>query len=124
MGRTIKDIFLACARPDLVHDLWLFIAATISVASYPFDPRPLLGGIFLFIFIVVAMITIFVYAQMHRDTTLSHITNTNPGELGLDFWIKLVALGIGPLLALLTALFPDMAGFLASWLQPSVQAIK
>jgi len=104
--------------------LWLFIAATISVASYPFDPRPLLSGIFLFVFIVVATIMIFVYAQMHRDTTLSHITNTNPGELGLDFWIKLVTVGIGPSLALLTALFPEMAGFLASWLQPSSQAIK
>ena len=111
-------------RTIAIGMLWLFVAATISVASYPFDPRPLLGGIFVFVFILVAAITIYVYAQMHRDTTLSYITNTNPGELGMDFWIKLVALGIGPLAALLTALFPDMASFFTSWMQPSVQAIK
>ena len=111
-------------RTLAVGMLCLFMAATISVASYPFDPRPLLGGIFLFVFVLVGTITVLVYAQMHRDTTLSHITNTNPGELGLDFWIKLVALGTGPLLALLTALFPDMASFFTSWLQPSLQAIK
>ena len=104
--------------------LWLFVAATISVASYPFDPRPFLGGIFLFVFGLVGAIIFFVYAGMHRDTTLSYVTNTNPGELGTDFWIKLIALGAGPLLALLTALFPDAAGFVTSWLMPGVQAIK
>lgn len=104
--------------------LWLFIAATLSVASYPFDPRPLLSGIFLVVFLIVAAIFIFVYAQMHRDTTLSHITNTKPGELGLDFWTKLIGLGAGPLLALLTALFPEFTSFISSWLQPGMQAMK
>ncbi len=38
--------------------------------------------------------------------------------------MKLVAFGAGPLLALLTALFPEIANFVGSWLQPSVEAIK
>ena len=62
--------------------IWLFLGATLSVASYPFDPRPVISGIFVFVFLVVAAVMIFVYGQMHRDATLSHITNTNPGELG------------------------------------------
>lgn len=103
---------------------WLFTTATISFVSYPFDPRPVLGGIFLLLFVLVGAVVFFVYAGMHRDTTLSHITNTTPGELGWAFWAKLAAIGIGPLLAVLTALFPAMAGFLTSWLQPSVEAIK
>jgi hypothetical protein len=61
---------------------------------------------------------------MHRDPTLSHITNTNPGELGADFWMKLITFGIGPLLGLLTALFPDITGFVTSWLQPAAGSIK
>lgn len=111
-------------RTMVMGMLCLFLAATLSVASYPFDPRPVLSGIFLFVFVVVGTIVFFVYAQMHRDTTLSHITNTTPGELGMEFWLKLVAVGAGPLLALLTALFPEIANFVGSWLQPSVEAIK
>ena len=103
---------------------FLFIAATISIASYPFDPRPLLGGTFLALFVVIAAIIIFVYAEIHRDPTLSYITNTDPGKLGMDFWVKLIAFGIGPLVGLLTALFPEFTGFLTSWLQPAVGAIK
>ncbi len=104
--------------------LWLFVAATVSVASYPFDPRPVLSAIFLSVFVAVGAIVIFVYAGMHRDTTLSHITNTTPGQLGLDFWLKLLGFGAGPLLGLITAVFPEIAGFITSWLQPSVEAIK
>ena len=102
----------------------LFIAATLSVSSYPFDPRPLLGGTLLALFAVTAAIIIFVYAEVHRDPTLSYITNTDPGKLGVDFWMKLITFGIGPLVGLLTALFPAITGFLTAWLQPSVQAIK
>jgi len=102
----------------------LFLGATLSVASYPFDPRPVTSGIFVVVFFTVAAVMVFVYAEMHRDPTLSHITNTNPGELGSDFWIKLVTFGIGPFLGLITALFPDLTGFFASWLQPAVGSIK
>ena len=102
----------------------LFLGATLSVASYPFDPRPVTSGIFVFVFVMVAVVIIFVYGQMHRDVTLSHITNTSPGELGLDFWIKLFTFGVGPLLALITALFPYLAGVVTSWLQPAVSNMK
>jgi len=102
----------------------LFIAATLSVASYPFDPRPLLGGMFLVLFALVATIIIFVYAEIHRDPTLSYITNTDPGKLGGDFWVKLLTFGIGPLLGLITAMFPEVAAFISAWLQPGIEAIK
>jgi hypothetical protein len=83
-----------------------------------------LSGIFLFVFFVVGAIVFSVYAEMHRDATLSHITNTNPGELGMEFWFKLIAFGAGPLLGLLAAVFPEISGFVTSWLQPGVEAIK
>jgi hypothetical protein len=111
-------------RTIVIAMLWIFTLATISVVSYPFDPRATLGRIFLVLFLVVGVVVFYVYAGVHRDTTLSHITNTTPGELGWAFWVKLAAVGIGPLLAVLAALFPDMAGFLTSWLQPNVEAIK
>ena len=104
--------------------LALFVASTLAVSSYPFDPLPVIGAVFLITFLLVGTIVIIVYAEMHRDATLSRITETDPGKLGLEFWVKLVAFGAGPLFGLLTTLFPSMTDFIVSFLQPGAQAIK
>jgi hypothetical protein len=36
----------------------------------------------------------------------------------------MVGFGVGPLLGLLTTLFPSITDFVFSWLQPSVAALK
>ncbi len=102
----------------------LFVAATVGVSCYPFDPLPVIGAVFLILFALVGFAMIFTYAEMSRDATLSHIANTNPGELGLDFFVKMATFGIGPLLGLLTTLFPSLTDFIVSFLQPGVQAFK
>jgi hypothetical protein len=102
----------------------MFVAVTVGVSCYPFDPLPVIGGVFLILFALVGITMIFVYAEMCRDSTLSHITNTKPGELGVEFWSKLFAFGIGPLIGLLTTLFPSMTDFVVSFLQPGAQAFK
>jgi hypothetical protein len=55
---------------------------------------------------------------------LSYITNTEPGQLGSQFWFQLFTFGVGPLLGLLTTIFPSISDFVVSWLQPSMQSIK
>ena len=104
--------------------LAVFVAATLAISSYPFDPLPVIGAMFLTVFAIVGATVIFVYAEMHRDTTLSYITNKRPGELGFDFWARLFAFGIGPLIGLLTTLFPSITDFVVSWLQPGSQVIR
>jgi hypothetical protein len=104
--------------------LCLFVATAVAVSSYPFDPRQGLGLVMLILFSILVGIIIYVYAQIHRDSTLSHITNTTPGELGGDFWLKLVGFGLAPLLGLLTAIFPSISDFVFSWLQPGLQSMK
>jgi hypothetical protein len=111
-------------RTMIMGSLFLFVAATFAVSSYPFDPLPVLGGVFLAVFLITGGTIIIVYAGMNRDATLSHITNTLPGELGGQFWLQLITFGIGPLVGLLTTLFPSITDFVTSWLQPSVQALK
>ncbi|MGD0214375.1 MAG: hypothetical protein ABSB87_14185 [Terriglobales bacterium] len=111
-------------RTIILGSLFLFVATTFAVSSYPFDPLPVLGGIFLTAFIITGGTTVLVFAQMHRDATLSHITHTRPGELGGQFWLHLITFGVGPLLGLLTTLFPAMTDFVSSWLQPGMQALK
>jgi hypothetical protein len=104
--------------------LLLFIAATFAMASYPFDPRPTISGAMVLLFGVLTTAIVFVYAQVHRDPILSLVTNTKPGELGGDFWLKLLGFGAGPVLGLLTTLFPQLTDFLFSWVQPSLTSIK
>jgi hypothetical protein len=111
-------------RTIVLGSLVLFVATTLAMASYPFDPLPRLGGAFLVVFVIAGGVVIVVYAQMNRDATLSYITNTNPGELGSQFWVQLITFGIGPLLGLLTTLFPSITDFVTGWLQPNVQALK
>jgi hypothetical protein len=102
----------------------MFVAATIGISCYPFDPLPVIGAVFLILFVLVGGTMVFVYAQMCRDATLSHIADTKPGELGWEFWARLAAWGVAPLIALLTTLFPSMTDFVVSFLQPGAQAIK
>jgi hypothetical protein len=111
-------------RAILLGIVWLFVATTLAFASYPFQPLNALGAVFMAVFALFGAVTIVVYAQMCRDATLSHITDTNPGELGWEFWSRLATFGIGPLLGLLTTLFPSISDFLFSWFQPSVGALK
>ncbi len=111
-------------RTIVLGGLYLFVAVTIGVASYPFDPRPLLSGALLLVFFVSGVVVVLAYADMHRDATLSHLTNTKPGELGSEFWFKVVGYGAAPVLGLITQLFPEWAGFLFSWLQPGLSSMK
>jgi hypothetical protein len=105
--------------------LAMFVAMTLAISSYPFDPLPVLAGVSLTLFLLVGIIVASVYAGMARDATLSYITNTKPGELGLHFWTQMITFGAGPLVALLTTLFPSIADFLMGWLQPgAAQALK
>jgi len=72
----------------------------------------------------VGLAVFVVYSQMFRDATLSHLTNTKPGELGWDFWIKILSFGIGPLFGLLATLFPNFSSTFMSLLQPGLSSIK
>jgi hypothetical protein len=111
-------------RTMALGSLWLFLATTLAMSSYPFEPLDVLGGIFLAVFVIFGGLSVVIYAQMARDATLSHITNTKPGELGWEFWARLLTFGAGPLLGLMTTLFPSITDFVVSWLQPSTQALK
>ena len=102
----------------------LLIIATVAMSTYPFDPRQALSVVLIVLFLIVGLVIVKVYAGMHRDATLSHVTNTTPGELGTEFWFKLVGFGFAPLLGLLTRIFPGMTDFFFSWLQPSISSIK
>ncbi|HEX2328551.1 MAG TPA: hypothetical protein VHN74_07495 [Candidatus Angelobacter sp.] len=69
-------------------------------------------------FVIAGVVIVKVYAEMHRDATLSHVTSTRPGELGSEFWLKLIGFGFAPMLGLLARIFPGIMDFIFSWVQP------
>ena len=104
--------------------LGLFAAIAFSLAFYPYTPRPAIVLSLLFLLLVIGSAVAFVYAGLSRDTTLSHITNTVPGVLGTDFWVRLLSFIGVPLMGLLAAQFPGITDFLVSWIEPSIKAVK
>ena len=102
----------------------LLIVSTVATSTYPFDPQQALSAVLIVLFAIVGAVIVKVYADMHRDSTLSHVTNTKPGELGSEFWFKIIGFGFAPLAGLLTRIFPGITDFLFTWLQPGISSLK
>ena len=119
----ISSVF-ACMRTLVMRIAGIFVLALLSFSSYPFEPRTSFHTLMIFLFVLVATVVSFVFAQMHKDATLSRITDTTPGDLGFDFWLRLAAFVSVPLFSLLATAFPAVGNFLFSWLQPATQAFR
>jgi hypothetical protein len=115
---------LGCMRTMALSILGLFAAIAFSLAFYPYTPRPAIVLSLLFLLLVVGSIVGWVYAGLSRDATISHITNTQPGALGTDFWIRLASFIGVPFVGLLAAQFPGITDFLVSWIEPGLNAVK
>ena len=114
--RRLQTLILAMAG--------VFVFVLISYSSYPFESRESFHALLISIFFVISLIVAVVYGQMYSNPLLSRITNTKPGELGLDFWVRLGTFVFVPLLSLLSLQFPELNNFFFSWLQPALQSIK
>ena len=115
---------LARMRTMVLSMAGVFVAIALSLAFYPFTPRPLLALSLLMLLLVIGVAVAVVYAGLDRDSTLSHITNTTPGTLGSAFWVRIVSFVGVPALGLVVAQFPEIADFVVSWVQPSMNAMK
>lgn len=102
----------------------MYVFIVLSMNTYPFEPHLALQTLAVVLLLVMGGAVGFVYAEMHRETVLSRLTSTEPGELGLDFWIKFASAGAIPVFSLLAAQFPGINQFLFSWLEPALQAMK
>ncbi len=102
----------------------LYICLLLSVNSYPFEPRIALRSVAILMLIVVVGMVGYVSAQVHRDSILSLVTQTKPGELGIEFWLRMGAFVALPLFSLLVSQFPSLNNAVFSWLEPAVNALK
>jgi hypothetical protein len=114
--RRLQTLILAMAG--------VFVLVLLSYSSYPFESRESFHALLICIFFAMSLVVGVVFGQMYADPLLSLITNTKPGELGLDFWIRIGSFILIPLLSLLSVQFPEVNSFLFSWLQPALQSVK
>lgn len=119
----ISSVFMRM-RTMVMTVAGIFVFALLSFSSYPFEPRDSFHTVVICFFLLIVAVIGFAFAQMHRDPILSRITKTTPGELGIDFWIRITTFVAAPLLSLLASQFPAVSGPLFGWLQPALQALK
>jgi hypothetical protein len=105
-----------------IGGMYIFLLLALSI--YPFQPQ--LGIRFSLMMLLAGIVFVvgMVYAQMHRDTILSYITDTRPGELGADFWIRIITFVALPLLSLVASQFPEISLGLTTWIEPALKALK
>lgn len=102
----------------------MYVLTLLGISQYPFEPK---GALQLLLVALLGFVVWFVgliFAQVHCDTILSDITGTTPGELGIDFYIKMASFVALPLLTLMASQFPSINRFVHSWLQPAVKALN
>ena len=91
---------------------------------YPFTPRPTISLSLLVLLLVIGTVVGMVFAGLDRDSTLSHITNTEPGSLGVHFWLRMMSFIGVPAMGLIVAQFPEITEFVFSWVAPTMSAMK
>ncbi len=102
----------------------IFVFDVLAVSSYPFEPRAILRTLMFTVFVALTICFGVVYGQMHRDRTLSRITDTKPEELGSDFWFRMLGVTGLPLLTLVATEFPSIGNFIFSWVEPAMKALR
>jgi len=115
---------LARMRTMVLSIVGVLAGFAFSLAFYPYVPRPTIAISVLLLVLVLGSAVALVYAGLERDATLSRITNTEPGELGLGFWVRYGSFIGVPILGLLVAQFPAITDFVTSWIEPSLNAAK
>lgn len=99
--------------------VFLLLAATL----YPFEPKGTIHAFFVFVFLSMLCTIGLIYAQMHRDDTLSHLTDTQPGQLGGDYWWRMASFAGVPLFTLVTTQVPQLSRTLFFWVKPLLDGI-
>ena len=102
----------------------MYVLLLIGITQYPFEPKSTIQVVLVLLLAFIVVVVGLVFAQIHRDSSLSNLTDTTPGELGTGFWIRIISFSALPLATLLASQFPTINRFVYSWLQPGLQALN
>jgi hypothetical protein len=117
-------VVLVRLRTLIVAAGGMYILVVVAMTVYPFQPRAAIAAMLAMLLIYLISVVTLVLAQLHRDATLSHLTNTKPGNLGSDFWVRATSFAVLPLLTFLASQFPQINRVVYSWLEPALRALN
>ncbi len=111
-------------RSRLVMGAALYLFLIWAATCYPYLNRHVLLIALAALLGLLSFTVILIYASINRDPILSRTTNQTPGRLDLDFYLKTASLVGIPLVGFVASQFPEVSGFLFSWLEPGMAAVK
>ena len=118
-GRAI--LLISYVLPSL-RNLGAFVLSglllmLISVTFYPFQPRNQFLAFNWVVILAFVGLAFIVLLQLERDPVLSMLNGTAPGQVKVSrqFTFRVLAYVMIPILALLSAQFPDTIGLIVSW---------
>jgi hypothetical protein len=111
-------------RRRVLSSVVLYLCIVGAVAGYPVLNRQLQMFALAVVLALLCGPIVLVYAEMHRDPILSRTTETQPGALGVDFFIHIFGTLALPVLGLVATQFPEVTNFVVSWIEPQVSAFK
>jgi hypothetical protein len=100
-----------------------FILSVVSLESYYFQGDRSIDITSALTFVALGTTIVIVFAQMEKDAILSRIKETQPNQIGRNFYFELARFGTLPLITLLASQFPSISRFLFSWLQPALESL-
>jgi hypothetical protein len=111
-------------RSRLITAVVLYVFLIWAGTSYPYLNRHVMLIALSALLGILSFSIISIYASINRDAILSRTTNHTPGHLDLDFYLKIASFVGVPLLGFVAAQFPEVNGFLFSWIEPGMTAFK
>jgi hypothetical protein len=111
---------------NLTHCVVLsLLLLLLVVTSYPFQPQRLLLTFLLTLLVVAVGQIVVIYIQMDRDEVLSRISGTTPNKVTFDaHFISSILAYLAPVVAVVLALFGELGGLIAAWLEPLARILK
>ena len=91
-----------------------------AVTSYPFEPNRMLLTFSWVVVLSVVAISLWIFLELDRNTLMSHVSGTHPGEITFNwaFFGRLVSFGAVPLLSVAAAQYPQIATIVFRTLAP------
>ena len=115
---------VARIRTMALSMVFLFVSVCFAISFYPFVPRTDITVWMVLNLVLIGFAVAYVYASMERDEIMSYISNSRPGQLGGEFYVKLFGFLAGPVIGILTTQFPAITDSVLGWLQPGLDAVK
>jgi hypothetical protein len=102
----------------LVGSSVCFALLMLALNSFAFQAPQTLFHLASATFLIGGIFVLKALAQMERDPILSRLSGSKEGELGKDFYIRVLTFGTLPILTVLATEFPSIGQYISSLVKP------